>query len=288
LIPPRIPSILLGSFLLALLVGGSSFNGAGAVETPASQVLTQLILSVQDAPVPFTGSDGNTHLVYEVFVTNFTSLTATVEQVEVLGDGTVLQTLDTAAVAGRLQPAGQRTSSGMMPTGTQSLLFVHLILPGGASVPRNLSHRFTVNVHGQKLVETGGSTQVNARPVDVIGPPLHGNNYISADSCCDATRHTRAALPVNGRVWVAQRYAVDWEQLDNTNRIYVGPRTDVNSYKIYGTQILAVAKATVVFAVDGLPNQVPGKFPVNLPIEQADGNHVILDLGNGNYALYAT
>jgi murein DD-endopeptidase MepM/ murein hydrolase activator NlpD len=32
---------------------------------------------------------------------------------------------------------------------------------------------------------------------------------------------------------------------------------------------------------------VPGKFPENLPIEQADGNHVILDLGNGNYALYA-
>jgi hypothetical protein len=286
----RIFSILLSSFLLALLVarcGGSGSNGAGAVETPASQVLTPLILSIQDAPVPFTGSDGKTHLVYEVFVTNFTSVTATVEQVDVLGDGNVLQTLDTTAVAGRLQPAGQRTSSGTMATGTQSLLFVHVILSSGASVPRNLSHRFTVNVHGQEMVETGGNTRVNAIPVAVIGPPLHGNNYISADSCCDATRHTSAALPVNSRVWVAQRYAVDWEQLDNTNRIYVGPRTDLSSYKIYGAEILAVAKAPVVFAVDGLPDQVPGKFPENLPFEEADGNHVILDLGNGNFALYA-
>jgi murein DD-endopeptidase MepM/ murein hydrolase activator NlpD len=88
-------------------------------------------------------------------------------------------------------------------------------------------------------------------------------------------------------VWVAQRYAVDWEQLDDENRIYVGPRTDVSSHKIYGAEILAVADAAVADAVDGLPNQVPGKFPVNLPLEQADGNHVILDLGNGNYALYA-
>ena len=286
----RILSILLGSFLLALLVarcGGSGSNRAGAVEAPASQVLTPLILSIQDAPVPFTGSDGKTHLVYEVFVTNFTPVTATVEQVDVLGDGNELQTLDSTAVAGRLQPAGQATSSDVMPTGAQSLLFVHVILASGASLPRNLSHRFTVNVNGQELVQTGGNIRVNAIPVAVIGPPLDGNSYTSADSCCDATRHQRAALPVNSRVWVAQRYAVDWEQLDNTNRIYVGPRTDVSSYKIYGAEILAVAKAPVLFAVDGLPDQVPGKLPENLPIEEADGNHVILDLGNGNFALYA-
>jgi len=48
-----------------------------------------------------------------------------------------------------------------------------------------------------------------------------------------------------------------------------------------------VDQATVVSAVDGLQNQVPGKFPKNLPVDEADGNHVILDLGDGNYALYA-
>ncbi|HEY2106065.1 MAG TPA: M23 family metallopeptidase [Candidatus Binataceae bacterium] len=281
--------IMFGAVVLTLLaarIGGSRANGAGAVTAPA-QVLTPLILSVQDAPVPFTGSDGRTHLVYEVFATNFTSVAVTVEQVDILGDGRVLQTLDAAGVAGRLQPAGQRTSSGTMPAATQSLLFVHVILPGGTSVPGILSHRFSVNVHGRKLLEAGGNSTVNAKPVAIIGPPLRGNNYISADSCCDATRHTRAALPVNGRVWVAQRYAVDWEQLDDSKRIYVGARADVTSYKIYGAKIFAAARATVAFAVDGLPDQVPGKFPENLPLEQADGNHVILDLGNGNYALYA-
>jgi Peptidase family M23 len=202
-------------------------------------------------------------------------------------DGSVLQTLDAKGVAGRLQPAGKRTSSGVMATGSQSLLFIHVILGSGASVPKKLSHQVMVNVHDQERSETGGATTVNTRPVAVIGAPLRGGNYISADSCCDATRHTRAALAVNGRVWVAQRYAVDWEQLDATNRIYVGPRADVNSYKIYGAPVLAVANGTVVTAIDRLPDQTPGKFPEDLPIEEADGNAVIEDLGGGNYALYA-
>lgn len=45
--------------------------------------------------------------------------------------------------------------------------------------------------------------------------------------------HTRAALPVNGRVQLTQQFAVGWEQLDNSSRIYSGPRKDPNSYTIY-------------------------------------------------------
>jgi murein DD-endopeptidase MepM/ murein hydrolase activator NlpD len=59
------------------------------------------------------------------------------------------------------------------------------------------------------------------------------------------------------------------------------------SYAIYGKDALAVADATVASVVDGLPEQTPGKFPENIPIEQADGNSVILDLGAGRFALYA-
>jgi Peptidase family M23 len=283
----RVLSLVAAVLLVPLLIvrcGSSSTNGA---ETPESQVLTPLILSVQDAPVPFTGSDSRTHLVYELWIANFTSSDVIVEEVAISGDGEAIQTLDTVEVASRLQPAGKRTSSGTMAEGTQSLLFLHLILAAGASVPKHLNHRVMARIGGTDFTESGGATTVNPRPVVIGGPPLRGSNYISADSCCDASRHTRAALPVNGRVWVAQRYAVDWEQLDSNNRIYVGPRENVASYKIFGAEALAVANATVAFTVDGLPEQTPGKFPENLPLEQADGNAVILDLGSGNFALYA-
>src|SRR5690606_411951 len=44
---------------------------------------------------------------------------------------------------------------------------------------------------------------------------------------------------------------------------------------------------TVARAVDGLPDQVPGALPAGMTLAEADGNHVILDLGGGRWILYA-
>src|SRR5262249_59470980 len=63
--------------------------------------------------------------------------------------------------------------------------------------------------------------------------------------------------------------------------------SDPTSYTIYGRDVLAVADASVVAVIDGLPDQPPGKMPSGIAIEEADGNSVILDLGSGRYALYA-
>jgi peptidase M23-like protein len=264
----------------------------GAWRAGAEENMTPLLLSVQDAPVPFHGSDGRVHLVYELWVSNFSGADAVVEKVEVLGDGKVVESLDGAAIAKRLQPAGQRDSSRTVSKGALAILFLHVTLAPDATVPRELSHRIAVHVAAappqyQEMKETGGTTVVNRRPVARISPPLQGDRYVSADSCCDATRHTRAALPVNGRVWVAQRYAVDWEELDASGRIYVGPREKVESYTIYGKPVHAVADATVVATVDGQPQQTPGSYPANISLAAADGNSIILDLGQQRYALYA-
>jgi murein DD-endopeptidase MepM/ murein hydrolase activator NlpD len=155
-----------------------------------------------------------------------------------------------------------------------------------------LTHRVRVRVEAappgkQEFTEVGGETAVDRQAVAVIGPPLRGARYVAADSCCDASRHTRAALPVNGRVWIAQRYAVDWEELDDEGRIYHGPQADVKSYTIYRKEVLAVADAKVASTIEGLQNETPGKMPENIAIEEADGNSVVLDLGGGRYALYA-
>lgn len=253
---------------------------------------TPVLLAVHDAPLPFTGSDGLVHLVYELWLTNFSSGSTSIEKVEVLGDGSVLQTLDDAAVAGRLQPVGQRQASGTMAKSSQALLFLHLALPTGSNVPERLSHRVTVRAEAappghQELSIAGGAIEVDRSPVVVIGPPLRGERFVSADSCCDAVRHTRAALPVNERVWLAQRFAVDWEQTDESGRIYVGPREELKSYAIFGQPVLAVADAIVESTTDGLPEQTPGKYPAGISFADADGNSIILDLGERRYALYA-
>ena len=286
----NVPGLSCATSVLVSLAALMMYTPTAQSET--TQQMTPLQLAVQDAPVPFTGSDGRMHLVYELWMSNFSSGEADVRKVEILGNDAVLQTLDHAAIAERLQPAGERNSAGSIAKSAQSLLFLHLTLPPGAPIPAQLTHRIEAHYVAappglQDYTETGGAVAVDRREVLQIGPLLSGDNYTSADSCCDASRHTRAALPLNGRVYVAQRYAVDWEQLDADNRIYKGPREKLESYTIFGKPVLAVADALVAVVIKGQPEQIPGKFPTEISPDQADGNAIILDLGHHRYALYA-
>jgi Peptidase family M23 len=279
-----------GAAALLGIVAVTVYSSAG--RAGEQENLTPLLLAVHDAPVPFVGSDGRVHLVYELWMTNFSSAQTAVENVEVLGDGSVIQSLNTAAVARRLQPAGQRESAGTLAKGTQGLLFLNVVLAPGAAIPRQLSHRVGIRATAappghQEFSVSGGTIEVDRRPVVSIDPPLRGEGYISADSCCDAVRHTRAALPINGRVWLSQRFAVDWEQLDSSGRIYSGPREKLESYTIFGKPAVAVANAIVASVNDGQPEQTPGEYPSNIAVADADGNFVMLDLGDQRYALYA-
>jgi Peptidase family M23 len=277
-------------FFLSLLLAYGFRVSSGAADTPMK--MTPLLLSVHDAPVPFTGSDGRIHLAYEVWITNFSSGDVVLGKIEVLGDNAVLQSLDAPAIAARLQPLGTRESSGTMAKSSQSLLFLHVSLAEDAPIPKQLSHRVSGSFSAappayRHIVETGAETKSDRRKVAVIAPPLRGDRFVSADSCCDAMRHTRAALPVNGNVWLAQRYAVDWEQLDEQSRIFSGPSDQAQSYKIFGAPVYAVANGRVILAIDGLPEQTPGKYPSDISLDAADGNAVILEIGEHQYALYA-
>jgi hypothetical protein len=167
------------------------------------------------------------------------------------------------------------------------LVYMHLVFERRAAVPRMLDHRLSAVFGSQPVFETAGRTRV-ARPTDfVLDPPLRGVRFIAGDGCGDSVRHIWSTLSVNGQWFTAQRFAIDWEQLDDQGRIYVGDPKDPASYVIYGQSVYAVAEASGVTAVDGMRDTPPGALPVGLTLEQADGNHVVLDLGDGRYVLYA-
>jgi hypothetical protein len=266
------------------LIAAAGVLAATALRAPASEQMTPVVVTLRHAPVPFVGSDGRTHLVYELWVTNFSSADAVLEQVQVLDAATqaVVATITGAALASRLQPAGQRDAVDRRAPRFER----------PAAVPGALAHRLTVRALAappgrQRITGVTGRVEVDRRPVPVLGPPLAGGGYVAGDACCDAARHTRAILPIDGAPRLAQRFAVDWEQLDGEGRIYRGPREDPRSYTIYGREVLAVADAVVAGVTDGLPEQTPGTYPTAIEPAQADGNAVVLDLGGGAWALFA-
>src|ERR1700744_2298715 len=128
-----------GSFSLLVTVALLSFVVIGSLPSrAAADRMTPLLLAVHDGPVPFVGSDGLVHLVYELWMANSSSATVAVEKVTVTGDGAVLQTLDSTTIARRLQPLGQRDSAGELAKSSSALLFLNVALPPGSPIPHQL------------------------------------------------------------------------------------------------------------------------------------------------------
>lgn len=78
-------------------------------------------------------------------------------------------------------------------------------------------------------------------------------------------------------------------RLDDAGRLVKGDPADVHNYADYGADVIAVADGKVVSTLNTLEDQHPGKLPdpATITIANVDGNHVVLDLGNGVFAFYA-
>jgi len=278
--------LLLISFLVAVL--------PAAAQMPAPDpAMTPLVARVLFPPQAVPGSDGRRHLVYELELANATPAATTLEKVEILEAGTAktLLALDHDDIARRLSIGGRRgAESADLGTGQFGVVFLHVPLDASVPTPSALVHRISLRLALPKpvsLTETVGRTNVSGAPPPVLGPPLIGKGFLAADGCCDTIRHVRALLPLNGNFALAQRFAIDWEQVDGESRLVKGDLADPKNYTIYGQPVLAVADGTVVSARNDLAEQVPGALPANLPIAEADGNFIVLDIGGGAHVLYA-
>lgn len=261
---------------------------------PTSAQDHPLSLAVPYPPQAVTGSDGETHLVYELLLTNTTAAGFSLTRVVAFDPDSQRGYVGFtgSSIRERLRildvPLGQTT----IPPGKWGVFFVHAAIPAGVPVPDRLSHVVvaeSAQSPGDQTMMGGQTLVVKAAPV-VLGPPLRGSGYIAGDGCCDAPRHVQSYLPVDGGWWNSQRFAIDWELLDDQNRLWIrqpGRAPVPQDFHIYGKDLLAVADGVVVAVVKDLPDQPPGLLPPNLPQDQADGNHVILDLGKGVYVLYA-
>lgn len=280
---------------LAACGGASSPMSLGSTANAQSNgvvpfTVTPVVMHVKNTPVPVKGADGLYHLVYELKLDNFAGDAAVVKGIDAMdaGTGATVGSLTPADLAQRMAVNDKRTAPGTLGPAQGGLVYMHLSFKDAAAVPRTLVHRLSIAFEGRDpIVGIVARTTPAAPTALVLEPPLRGALYIAGDACCDSTRHVRATLPLDGQLFTSQRFAVDWEQLDGVGRIHVGDPKKVDSYHIYGKQIHAVASGKVVAALDGLDDQTPGALPDNLPPEHADGNHVVLDLGDGRYALFA-
>jgi Peptidase family M23 len=281
-------------------------TGTRAAEDAASDVLSPLVALTMDRPGPVQGADGRTHLVYELLLVNFATDPIALTSVETrdADSGAVLGTLEGVALKQVLRLNGGGKGSAL-PGGGSAVLFMDVTYGSTEATPKALKHRFTITVGGAAKPAasdgdrdptpaaaptqsfTGAKLSVE-RPAVVIAPPLKGPRWVIGGGCCaTVTYHRGATLPLNGSIHVAERYAIDFVQLDAQSRLASGPINELASFRYFGEPVFSVAAGRVVGIEDGLPEQVPGKLPADATIQMAAGNHVVVDIGEGRYAFYA-
>ena len=214
----------------------------------------------------------------------------------------VLGTLEGDGLVQMIKLNGGATGADL-PAGGSGILFMDVTLDGSAPTPRALRQRYEIAVTNapiadlvsdrdpaplppQDITLTGDAIKVGA-PAVVIAPPLKGSRWVVGGGCCTPySYHRGATLPINGGIRVAERYAIDFVQLNDKNMLS-GPLDQLSSYAFFGEEIYSVADGTVVDVADGLPEQVPGKLPEGATIQMAAGNYVVVDIGEGRFAFYA-
>ena len=256
--------------------------------------ITPLLDSTLSTPRWFTGTDGQAHLAYELLLTNAVPAPAVLNTVEVHDADTGATLIHLAG--DRLRSATSAPTSADTPTvelPPSSIAVVWLDIPlADNPVPAKITHRIAIDppagvpLPAAELSFTGAPVEVDRRPPVTLGAPLTGSRWTALGSCCDGP-HRRALYPVGGQWYLGQRFAIDFNQLDPENRPGVGDPLLPASFPTFGQPVYAVADGTVVDAVDGNPDLKVNEAREDPTPDNAGGNRVAIDIGDGRFALYA-
>lgn len=261
---------------------------------PQNSVFPQQVETrIPFAPTAFE-SEGASHFVYELYLTNFTPVPVEIRRIEILdadrATGQPLAVFEGAALADILDPVGgQAKSASQLAPGATAVAYMWLSIKDGAAVPSHLGHRvFTAGNSAEGAVVTTHNSELQ-----LLSAPVRGANWLASDGPSNDrdNHHRRGILVLNGQVVDSRRYAVDWMLTKDGKTAGSGERSDRSNYYAYGQPVYAVANAVVASAKDGQPENVPA-LPANfhpavpIAMDTVGGNNIVLNLGHGQYAYY--
>ena len=280
--------MMAAAFGLSVLATGH-VPGAGAQQLPVF-----VEFRVQKAPTGALVGDTAASLGYELHITNVTAAPLTLRRVEVLDerDGRVLLTLQDSALLREIARPGPAVSApdrAKIEGGMRAVVFLWVGISKSnppSSVRQRLTFQRALPDTTAQILE-GASVRVST-DIPVIGPPLRGE-WLAANGPSNASGHRRSMVTLGGSMAIGQRYAIDYLQVDEKGQTFQGDRTKNANFFAQGEEVLSVADGVVVQTKDSIPENVPGinSRAVPITLETVAGNNIVVDIGNGRFALYA-
>jgi hypothetical protein len=255
--------------------------------------LTPVAIDVLDRPNPVRAADDRHHLAYELRIANLSDSDVEIKRIQPRAEGRRFgPPLEDQALGDRVLLDGGEVGT-TLAAGQGATVFMDVAYRNRAHAPRRLRHRFELAVSdpatGDVREESFGgvATTVDRREPVELAPPLSGNNWLVGSGCCTRNAHRSATLAIDGTLYVPERFAIDFVQLDAGDRMFTGPVDKLSSFRYFGSPVRAAAPGRVVRVQDGLPEQVPGELPSGQTIQTAGGNYAVVRIGRGRYAFYA-
>ena len=248
------------------------------------------------------GSDGRTHVDYDLVITNAFTDEVTLKSLTVSADGRTLLKLTGQALAAHTVTLLAGKPSARIPASATRLVLVDVVLPrlAGRRAPARLSNQIDYSIpHEASFRAVIGSTTVHGpvlstarRAPVLIASPLRGSGWATANGCCgDPTSpHRYAVLSANGTYVSTELFDIDWVQFVGGS-LYRGDGKQLTDYPFFGAPIYAVANGTVVSTITNRAEVPPlasatGNPTVRTP-NDFGGNEIVEKLGPGVYAYYA-
>lgn len=260
---------------------------AGASARPDEDaVLSPLAMEIADKPHPVLGADGLNHLVYEIRIVNQSSADVRIDRIQPRADGDRFgPALDGEALTAMLV----NSEGDVIPARGSAQLFMDVTYPRKADAPRRLAHGVNLTLlPDQKIAFRGVPTRVSGQEALEVEPPLRGDGWIVGNGCCSETNaHRGAVLSIDGTLHVAERFAIDYVQLNDAGLLFEGAIGDLNGYGYFGAEIHSVADGKVVRIQDDQPEQTPGSLPSGQTVQTAGGNFMVVKIDPDHYAFYA-
>jgi Peptidase family M23 len=255
---------------------------------------------------PVKGSDGRTHVAFAMQFTNAWSSPTTIQSVEVVdsshgnrptGTNRVISSKDEDVTSlvklSSLPPTVDKASySSKLSAGESGVMFFDVTYADSKDVPCTIALRVHAlqpeNKRFSESMVVSPPLKISSRPAIVLAPPLKGEGWVDANGCClEVGPHRFVTNAMNGTLDPSEQFAIDWIKVDSQGKAFRGDGKTSEQWLCYGAEVLAVAPGTVVETMRDMPDEPPGTAPTNLTVPQIAGNHVLLDLGEGQYAMYA-
>ncbi len=256
------------------------------------ETASAIALETGFGPVPYLGSDGYTHLSYEVGVTNLSFKSIRLDKIEILDDaerGRVLRTIEGEGVPKVMTLIAGGPDTNQLESSQTGMLYLDAWFPPDQATPAVIVHRISgthLDDGTPMVVVTGARMRVRTDiTVPVLQRPAAGTGWVSVEACCGRSHHRRTPISINGELYAGQLYAIDFVRLVD-GQLFSGDPFVLSNWHVYGVELLAVADGVVTAMANDQPEWPVGTTGIKSK-KFAGGNHVIVDMGNGMSYVFA-